>query len=157
MNNLNFVNLVGRLTQDVELRTTENGRAFSSNSIAVQRNFKNAAGNYDTDFINVVFSGKTAEFVNEHFNKGDVISVVGSISVTTKDTENGKRTYTNVSVDSVAFVPGTRSSGGGAAQGTAQPAQTAQTAQPANGGFVPNDGGFPGFGGELDDDDDLPF
>ena len=156
MNNLNFVNLVGRLTQDVELRTAENGRAFSSNSIAVQRNFKNAAGNYDTDFINVVFSGKTAEFVNEHFHKGDVISVVGSISVTTKDTENGKRTYTNVSVDSVAFVPGTKSSGGGAAQCTAQPAQTAQAAQPANGGFVPNDGGFPGFGSD-DDDDGLPF
>lgn len=155
MNNLNFVSLTGRLTQDNELKATANGRSILSNSIAVQRNFKNANGNYDTDFINVLFSGKTAEFVNEHFRKGDVISVVGSISVTTKDTENGKRTYTNVNVESVAFVPGTKSSGGGAAQGTAQPSQTAQAAQPANGGFVPNDGGFPGFG--SDDDDGLPF
>ena len=73
MNNLNFVSLTGRLTQDNELKATANGRSILSNSIAVQRNFKNANGNYDTDFINVLFSGKTAEFVNEHFHKGDVI------------------------------------------------------------------------------------
>ena len=68
MNNLNFVSLIGRLTQDNELRTNTNGKSFLSNSIAVQRSFKNANGNYDTDFINVAFSGKTAEFVNEHFH-----------------------------------------------------------------------------------------
>lgn len=106
MNNLNFVSLIGRLTQNNELRTNTNGKSFLSNSIAVQRSFKNANGDYDTDFINVAFSGKTAEFVNEHFHKGDVISVIGNISVTTKETENGKRTFTNVNVDNVAFVPG---------------------------------------------------
>ena len=72
MNNLNFVSLIGRLTHDNELRTNTNGKSFLSNSIAVQRSFKNANGDYDTDFINVAFSGKTAEFVNEHFHKGDV-------------------------------------------------------------------------------------
>ena len=104
MNNLNFVSLIGRLTQDNELRTNTNGKSFLSNSIAVQRSFKNANGDYDTDFINVAFSGKTAEFVNEHFHKGDVISVIGNISVTTKETENGKRTFTNVNVDKIFFL-----------------------------------------------------
>lgn len=40
MNNLNFVSLIGRLTQDNELRTNTNGKSFLSNSIAVQRSFK---------------------------------------------------------------------------------------------------------------------
>lgn len=149
MNNLNFVSLIGRLTQDNELRTNTNGKSFLSNSIAVQRSFKNANGDYDTDFINVAFSGKTAEFVNEHFHKGDVISVIGNISVTTKETENGKRTFTNVNVDNVAFVPG-------AAKRTEQTAATlaATTAPAGDKGFTP----LPVTGPMADlDDDTLPF
>ena len=149
MNNLNFVSLIGRLTQDNELRTNTNGKSFLSNSIAVQRSFKNANGDYDTDFINVAFSGKTAEFVNEHFHKGDVISVIGNISVATKETENGKRTFTNVNVDNVAFVPG-------AAKRTEQTAETpaATTAPAGDKGFTP----LPVTGSMADlDDDSLPF
>lgn len=153
MNNLNFVSLIGRLAQDNELKTTTNGRSFLSNSIAVQRNFKNANGEHDTDFINVTFSGKTAEFVNEHFHKGDVISVLGNISVTTKETENGKRTFTNVNVDNVAFVPGV---GKRTEQTAATPATTTASAAPAGDkGFtpLPVTGSMAGF----DDDDGLPF
>ena len=149
MNNLNFVGLIGRLTQDNELRTNTNGKSFLSNSIAVQRSFKNANGDYDTDFINVAFSGKTAEFVNEHFHKGDVISVIGNISVATKETENGKRTFTNVNVDNVAFVPG-------AGKRTKQTAETpaATTAPAGDKGFTP----LPVIGPMADlDDDTLPF
>lgn len=151
MNNLNFVSLIGRLTQDNELRTNTNGKSFLSNSIAVQRSFKNANGDYDTDFINVAFSGKTAEFVNEHFHKGDVISVIGNISVTTKETEKGKRTFTNVNVDNAAFVPG-------AVKRTEQTAATpaATTAPAGDKGFTPLP--VTGSMADLDDDDDtLPF
>lgn len=161
MNNLNFVNLIGRLTADPEVRTTANGKGMVTNSIAVQRNYKNKDGNYDADFINVIFSGKTADFVAQHFKKGDVISVTGSISVTTKETEAGKRTYTNVIGENVAFVPGAKSSGSsGNSANYSTPANTAATAtQPAQGApsadstFVPAEGTFPGF----DDDDGLPF
>lgn len=150
MNNLNFVSLIGRLTQDNELRTNTNGKSFLSNSIAVQRSFKNANGDYDTDFINVAFSGKTAEFVNEHFHKGDVISVIGNISVTTKETEKGKRTFTNVNVDNAAFVPG-------AVKRTEQTAATpaATTAPASDKGFTPLP--VTGSMADLDDDSLLPF
>lgn len=160
MNNHNFVNLLGRLTSAPELKQTSNGRSYVATSIAVQRNYKNKDGNYDTDFVNVSFLGKTAEFVAQHFGKGDVISCTGSITVTTKATEAGNRTYTSVLCDSVAFVPGTKSSGGNGGTASAPatqqaPAATAPTTPTAGSSFVPSEGAFPGFGG--DDDMPLPF
>ena len=78
-----------------------------------------------------------------------MISVIGNISVTTKETENGKRTFTNVNVDNVAFVPG-------AAKRTEQTAATpaATTAPAGDKGFTP----LPVTGSMADlDDDSLPF
>ena len=49
---MNKVTLVGRLTKDVESRITESGKAMARFSVAVNRRFKNAEGNYDADFIN---------------------------------------------------------------------------------------------------------
>ena len=58
---MNKVTLVGRLTRDVESRTTESGKAMARFSVAANRRFKNAEGNYDADFINCICYDKTAE------------------------------------------------------------------------------------------------
>ena len=59
---LNKIFIMGRLTRDPELRRTQNGTAVTSFTLAVDRDFKNADGTKDTDFIDVVAWRTTAEF-----------------------------------------------------------------------------------------------
>ena len=66
---LNKIFIMGRLTRDPELRRTQNGTAVTSFTMAVDRDFKNADGTKDTDFIDVVAWRNTAEFVSKYFGK----------------------------------------------------------------------------------------
>lgn len=76
---MNKAILVGRLTRDAELRTTGSGTSVCSFTLAVNRRFKNADGNYDADFINCVAWRAQAEFISKHFKKGDMFGVVGNL------------------------------------------------------------------------------
>lgn len=110
---MNNVTIVGNLTRDVDLRYSqgENANAFARFSVACQRRFKNAEGNYDADFINCVAFGKTAEFISKYFQKGSKIGLTGEIRTGSYTKEDGTRVYTtDVSVNNVEFVGG-RSSG----------------------------------------------
>lgn len=115
---MNHVVLIGRLTKDVELSsgTTEVART----SIAVQRKFKNADGNYDADFINLVAFGKTAEFISKYFKKGDPIVVEGRIQTGSYTNKDGQKVYTtDIVVESTEFAIGAKSSGSGETPKTA--------------------------------------
>lgn len=102
---MNKAILVGRLTRDPELRTTANGTNVCSFSVAVNRRYKNAEGNYDADFINCTAWRQTAEFVSKYFTKGRMIGVVGSIQTRNYDDKDGKKVYvTEVAADEVYFV-----------------------------------------------------
>ena len=101
---MNKVELIGRLTHDVEMRQTPNGVSLARFSIAVTRRFKNSNGEYDADFINCVAWRKTGEFIVKHFQKGGMIAVVGSIQSRSWDGNDGKKQYaTEVVVDEVYF------------------------------------------------------
>ena len=67
---LNKVLLTGRLTAAPELKTTASGINVTTFSLAVQRNYKNGAGEYDTDFINCVAWRNQADFITRFFDKG---------------------------------------------------------------------------------------
>lgn len=102
---MNKAILVGRLTRDPELKSTANGTNVCSFSVAVNRRYKNAEGNYDADFINCTAWRQTAEFVSKYFTKGRMIGVVGSIQTRNYDDKDGKRVYvTEVAADEVYFV-----------------------------------------------------
>lgn len=102
---MNKAILVGRLTRDPELKTTANGTNVCSFSVAVNRRYKNAEGNYDADFINCTAWRQTAEFVSKYFTKGRMIGVVGSIQTRNYDDKDGKKVYvTEVAADEVHFV-----------------------------------------------------
>ena len=99
--NLNKVVLGGRLTSDVELKTTPTGVSVASFSIAVSRK----GADRKTDFINCVAWRKTAEFVSKYFKKGSSICVSGEIQVRDwTDNNNQKRYATEVIVDEAMFV-----------------------------------------------------
>lgn len=113
---MNKVELLGRLTKDVELRysTGENASANCRFTIAVNRKFKNKqTGQYDADFISCVAFNQTAEFVNKYFHKGDPIAVGGWIRTGNYTNKEGVKVYTTeVNVDDVEFVPGVKNGEG---------------------------------------------
>lgn len=97
---LNKAILNGRLTKAPELKQTNNGKSVCGFTIAVDRN----RDREKTDFIPIVAWGKTAEFVNQWFGKGDLITIVGRIEVRNYEDKNGnKRTATEVIAEEVLF------------------------------------------------------
>jgi single-strand DNA-binding protein len=99
---LNQVALVGRLTADIELRTTQSGISSASFTVAVTRDRKNQNGEYDSDFIRVVAWRQTAEFLSNYASKGALVSVSGRIQTGSYENAQGQRVYTtDVVADSV--------------------------------------------------------
>ena len=104
---MNKCTLVGRLTKDPEIRYSqgENATATARFSVAVNRRFKNAEGNYDADFINCVAFGKTAEFLEKYFKKGMAIGLTGHIQTGSYTNKDGQKVYTtDVVVEETEFV-----------------------------------------------------
>ena len=83
----------GRITRDLELKYTGTGTAVLSFSIAVERPFKNAQGERETDFIDIVAWRKTAENIAQYFKKGDGIGVVGRIQTRNYENNEGRKVY----------------------------------------------------------------
>lgn len=75
---LNNITVIGRLTAKPELKKAGD-KLVTTFSVAVERNFKNKEGNRDTDFFNVVAWNHVAEFVCNHFNKGNFIAINGAM------------------------------------------------------------------------------
>lgn len=97
--------LIGRLTKEPEVKNTSNQIAVCKFTIAVDRKFKDANGQKQTDFINCVAWRQTATFISSYFHKGSKIAVVGSIQTRTFDGDDGRRQYiTEVVVDEADFV-----------------------------------------------------
>ncbi len=104
---MNIVILAGNLTKNPEMHTTANGVEYALFTVACQRNYKNADGKYDADFIQCKAWRKTAEFVSKYFQKGSRIGVRGRLTVSSYDDQNGNRRWnTEVAVDEVEFAGG---------------------------------------------------
>lgn len=101
---LNNVVLVGRLTADPELKEVGEGKVVNF-SVACPRSYKNADGEYETDFINCNVWNKVAENMKEYCHKGDVIGVKGSLQTSSYEDKEGNKKYkTDVRVDKVTFL-----------------------------------------------------
>jgi single-strand DNA-binding protein len=99
---LNRVVLIGRLTADPELRYTPSGVPVANFRIAVDRTFKNAAGERETDFINIVAWRQSAEFAANYLGKGRLVAVDGRLQIRQWTTNDGqKRSTAEVVADSL--------------------------------------------------------
>lgn len=102
---MNRVCLVGRLTKDVDLRYTPNGTAVASFTLAVDRNYKNAQGEKETDFIPCVVFRQLAELCANYLSKGKMAAVDGRIQTRNYDGKDGKKVYvTEVIAENVQFL-----------------------------------------------------
>ena len=99
---MNNVSLVGRLTKDVELKQTGSNIAVATGTLAVNRQFKNADGEREVDFINFVAWRKPAEILSSYASKGSQIGITGRIQTRNYDGNDGKRVYvTEVVAESI--------------------------------------------------------
>ena len=125
---LNSVTLMGRLTADPELKTTQNGVSVASFRLAVERNYAPQGQERQADFLPCVAWRQTAEFIGKYFGKGRMIAVEGSLQSRNYEDKNGqKRTAYEVVVDQAYFADSKPASAG---QASAPPASASPT-QPA--------------------------
>lgn len=139
---MNKVILMGRLVKDPEVRYTQTAEpvAVGKYTLAVNRRFKRD-GEQDADFINCVAFGKTAEFAEKYYKKGQLVSITGRLQVRSWEDQNGtKRWSTDVIVEEQYFAES--KSAGSSKQSNSQTPQQQE-------GFYPID--------EDIEDEDLPF
>lgn len=138
--NINKSVLGGRLTADVELKTTPSGVSVCSFTLAVNRKYSKE-GEQATDFINCVAWRSTAEFISKYFKKGSSLCVTGSIQTRSwTDNYGNKKFATELVADEAYFVDSKSESNAatGADVGYSAPSE-------------------PKFEEISNDDDDLPF
>ncbi len=138
---MNTVNLIGRLTKEMELKYSASGTAVLKNSIAVNRKFKKD----ETDFINILAFSKTAELIANHLNKGDQVGIEGHIQTGSYEKDGRKVYTTEVVVDSITFI----SNGN---KGNDNQEENKANTQPSK----PSDDPFP-FDNQNDIEDPFPF
>lgn len=110
---LNRVILMGRITQDLELKNTQSGISVLSFTVAVDRGYARQGEERQTDFINCVAWRQRAEFINNYFAKGRMIAIEGNLQTRTYDDKNGVKHYvTEVVVDNVSFTGEPKQQGG---------------------------------------------
>lgn len=90
---INNTTLVGRLTKNPELRYTGSGTAVTSFTLAVERNFKNAQGERETDFINCVIWREQAENLANFALKGSLLGITGNIQTRNYENNEGRTIY----------------------------------------------------------------
>lgn len=126
---INSVCLVGRTTKDPELRYTPSNVAVATFSLAVNRNFKDANGERETDFINCVIWRQQAENLANWAKKGALIGITGRIQTRSYENQQGQRVYvTEVVAENFQMLESRAVREGGSANGgyNQQPQQQAQ-------------------------------
>lgn len=150
---INNVVLMGRLTADPELKTTNNGISVTSFSIAVDRGYVRQGEERQADFINIVAWRNTAEFICRYFGKGALIALEGKLQSRTYQAKDGTNRYVvEVVADSVSFTGERREPNMQQSQGapTTNHNQVNEQASSYSSGST---GDFE----EMPLDDDLPF
>jgi single-strand DNA-binding protein len=107
---LNYVMMMGRLTADPELRTTENGTDFTAFSVAVQRP-KQKDKDPETDFFNCIAWRNRAKIVAEWYHKGDMIMFVGTLRNRRYTDKNGNNRYAEQIIIKEIYFTGGKKSG----------------------------------------------
>lgn len=101
---MNSVQMVGRFTRDPDVRYTDGGSTVARFTLAVDRRYRKDGGE-DADFISCVAFGKTAEFLEKYFRKGQRVGLNGRIQTGSYTNQEGIKIYTtDVIAENVEFV-----------------------------------------------------
>lgn len=107
---MNKVIIIGRNTKDIELRQTPSGVSAIEFSIAVKRTFKNANGEYESDFFDCIAFSKLAETISRYVKKGDQVGIEGRLQKRNYTNKEGKKVYvTEIVAENVEFLQSKKS------------------------------------------------
>lgn len=136
---------IGRLTRDPELIYTPSGVAITTFTLAVDRRFKNAQGERDTDFITIKTFKQLAELCAQYLGKSKLAGVSGELQIRTyNDKEGQKHWVTEIAADEVQFLS-PKAEGSQQSQQQTQPQAQPQTQQGyPTPGYTPQQQGYPG-------------
>ena len=153
---MNKVILMGRLVKEPEVRYSQGTEplAIARYTLAVNRRFKRQ-GEPEADFINCVAFGKTGEFAEKYFKKGQMVSVVGRLQVRSWDKDGERRYATEVIIEEQHFAESKKDSGEGKAAAAQSRPATAPNKPAKQMGLAEQEGFYPID--ESVEDDDLPF
>ena len=101
---LNQIVLVGRLTRNIKINKSENGKKIANISLAIPRSFKNMEGTYDTDFIDCVAFENIAENTASHCSKGDIVGVKGRVQSRVVEKDGKKEYLMDIVAEKVTFL-----------------------------------------------------
>lgn len=149
----NQVILMGNLTRDPELRQTPGGQSVTSFSLALNRSFKGADGNWQeaTDYVDVVAWGPLGERVAQYLTKGRPCLVNGRLQSRQWEQDGQKRNKVEVVAQDVTFLGGA-GEGGGSGGGAPSAAPAKPASKPKKEDIVIED-----IGDEPINLDDIPF
>lgn len=151
---MNKVFLIGRLTKNPELKSTTSGKNVCQFTIAVNRNYTNANGEKEVDFINCIVWDKQAENLFKYQKKGNQIALEGRIFTRSYDNKEGKKVYvTEILASNISYLDSKKDN----EADTSNQAQSIQQKQEE-----PEIDVYEKFGNEIatnnsDDNLDLPF
>ncbi|HEN5913950.1 single-stranded DNA-binding protein [Streptococcus agalactiae] len=159
---VNNVVLVGRLTRDVELKYTQSNVAVATFTLAVNRPFKNEAGEREADFINCVIWRQSAENLANWAKKGSLIGITGAIQTRNYENQQGQRVYvTEVIASNFQLLESRSSQQSNQGYQDNHGGYQQQQSYGNQGGNFRNSGGYQspfGNSNPMDiSDDDLPF
>lgn len=102
---MNKIILIGRMSKDIEIRYTQNQKEVGNFDLAVNRNYKNANGEYDTDFFKCIAWGNLAKTIQTYTSKGSQIAIEGRVENRTYQANDGTNRYvTEVVVEGVHLI-----------------------------------------------------
>jgi single-strand DNA-binding protein len=97
--------IIGRTTKEPEIRQTQSGVSVATFTIACDRNFKNAQGEKETDFFNIVCWRGLAETVGRYLGKGRLVAVSGRLQNRSYEAKDGTKRYiTEIVASEVQFL-----------------------------------------------------
>lgn len=147
---LNRATILGRLTQDPEVRTTPNGKSVASMTVATNRVWTDGSGTKQekTEFHNCVLWGRLGEIAGQYLAKGRRVYAEGRIETRDWTGQDGVKRYrTELIIDNMIMLDGPQ--GGG---------NNARPATPAGGNNAPFPGGAPDAGASDEIRvEDIPF
>ena len=101
----NKVILIGRLTKDVELKTTPNGKPVCNFILAVNKPYNKENDHPEASWVDCVVWNKQAEFLSKYFSKGNRVGICGHINTRSwEDKDGNKRKTTEVIVEEIGFI-----------------------------------------------------
>nr|MDD3720777.1 single-stranded DNA-binding protein [Candidatus Gracilibacteria bacterium] len=124
---LNKAQIIGRMTSDIELRTTPNGQNVTSFSVATNRSWVDGSGmkQEQAEFHNVVLWGKLAEIASQYLQKGKRVFIEGRLQTRAWDAQDGSKRYKTEIIGENMIMLDSRDSG--SSDGSSSPSFENQT------------------------------